>query len=112
MSDPAIEAARRALVSTRGHGNSTVCEIEAAREALKPLRELHRKTRLYELAIEPDCEDRDHDIFEDFDGEWCCQQCTDAREEQEYICAHCSQLDSNSEWPCETAPFIYPEGEL
>jgi len=41
VSDPAIDAAQRALVATRGHGNSTVCEIEAAREALKPMRELH-----------------------------------------------------------------------
>lgn len=41
MSDPAIEAAQRALVATRGHGNSTICEIAAAREALKPIRELH-----------------------------------------------------------------------
>ncbi|AXQ53084.1 hypothetical protein SEA_RANDO14_64 [Mycobacterium phage Rando14] len=41
--DPAIESARRALVSTRGHGKSTICEIEAAREALKPIRKLHQK---------------------------------------------------------------------
>ena len=41
MADPVVEAAQRALVQTRGHGNSTVCEVAAAREALKPIRELH-----------------------------------------------------------------------
>lgn len=42
MSDPVIDAARRALVATRGHGNSTVCELESARQALKPIREKYR----------------------------------------------------------------------
>lgn len=118
--DSAIEAAQRAW-RTASHGRHgdlpssetvTAMLTNAAREALEPLRELHRKTQLYELAIEPDCEDRDHDIFEDSDGEWCCRQCTDARDEEEYICAHCFELDSNSAWPCETARLIYPEGEL
>lgn len=43
MSDPAAAAARRALVTNRGHGNSTACEIDSAREALKPIRELHKQ---------------------------------------------------------------------
>lgn len=43
MTDPAIEAAQRALVATRGHGNSTVCEIAAAREMAKSVQELHRR---------------------------------------------------------------------
>lgn len=42
MSDPAIEAAQRALVATRGHGNPTVCEIAAAREMAKSVQELHK----------------------------------------------------------------------
>lgn len=42
MGDPALEAAERALVATRGHGHSTVCELASAREALKPIRDLHR----------------------------------------------------------------------
>lgn len=41
--DPAVEAVRRAVVSTRGHGNPTVCEIAAAREMAKPIRELVEK---------------------------------------------------------------------
>jgi len=51
MSDPAIEAAERALVATRGHGRSTICEIAAAREALNPLRELHSRNSENECGI-------------------------------------------------------------
>ena len=40
MSDPAIEAAHRA-----GGGWYSAREMEAAREALKPIRELHRVER-------------------------------------------------------------------
>lgn len=45
VTDPAIEAAKRALVTIRGHGNSTLCEVEAAREALKPIREIVQDMR-------------------------------------------------------------------
>lgn len=115
MSDPAIEAAVRSVPD--GTFDPESCDyaataLSAAREALKPIRELHRKSRLYELAIDPTCEDQGHDLFEDGSGEWCCKQCTDASDEQIYVCAACVDMDSNSEWPCATAELIYPSEEL
>lgn len=124
MSDPAIEAAKRSWLKPRGRWAAPYfnpdnrleqCLTDAAREALAPLRELHRRTRLFELAVYPFCEDAGHDIFEDSDGQWCCRQCTDLRaahDGEEYICAHCADLDSNSEWPCATAELIYSSEEL
>lgn len=125
MSDPAIDAAQRAWAERYPIGSASVdllksqakeglgaFVIAAAREALKPIRELHRKSRLYELSVNGTCEEQGHDIFEDGTGEWCCKQCTDASAEQIYVCAACADMDSNSEWPCATAELIYATEEI
>lgn len=85
MSDPAIDAAFRAWGRD---GLPTTTVVNAAREALAPLRELH-----YPVSN--------------------CRCCSDHRP----LCAHCGGLRghpaaSNAHWPCPTARLIYAKEEL
>lgn len=91
MADPAIEAAQRAahIVSHDGRGNEInpwQGRVFAAREALKPIRELHQP-------------------------EWdnCINACCSGKEckNRTRICGHCW-----GEWPCDTAKLIYTTEEL
>lgn len=111
--DPAVEAARRALVTIRGHGNSTLCEIEAAREALKPIRELHRPTDTYLWATTA-CERNGHETTNDTaTGDDVCLTCTSDDGGPQVVCADCFDNDgSNIDWPCSTARLVYSESEL
>ncbi|SDT83690.1 hypothetical protein SAMN04488548_12728 [Gordonia westfalica] len=84
MTDPAVDAAQRAC---EPHGVSHFVgpgryALRGAREALAPLRELHRLDG---------CPERD--------------DCTDP--EHLTLCSGCYQ-----EWPCRTAPLIYSSDEL
>lgn len=120
MTDPAVEAAQQANADVDGYWNTTRDAMEAAaREALKPIRELHRKSPLYNLT--DDCEvcssDDDaireqHDTFESAAGDWCCTAVIVA-----YCCAHCAEVQGYNgedvrEWPCETATYVYSAEEL
>lgn len=83
MSDPAIEAAQRALES---HTGGVLQMADIAREALKPIRELHKP-----LFVEA----------QDATG-------TDAE-----LCDVCrNERGYRVEWPCETAKLIYSAEEL
>lgn len=90
--DPAIEAARRAWQEqagtiSLGDDNYTMrVRTLAAREALKPIRELHwkRTGRAIGFGDMPD---------EDF-------------------CNECSTMGQHISWPCATARLVYPESEL
>lgn len=84
MTDPAVEAAQRAWDKNKVRSFS-VQRIMAAREALAPLRDLHRpfdrRTSIYPIPNDP------HTI----------------------VCRHClGPID----WPCATARLIYREDEL
>ncbi|QDH92344.1 hypothetical protein SEA_SPOOKY_78 [Gordonia phage Spooky] len=81
--DPAIAAAMRAMLTVE---SPTVRDtaIAAAREALAPLRKLHRKRRA--------------------GGETYCAECC-------HIIGDGYELTYQS-WPCATAKLIYPEDEL
>lgn len=85
--DPAVAAAQRAMPqSSRDLGYYPSRDsIRAAREALAPLRELHR----------PVCE---------FSG----RTCTYGTSCPMNVCPTCA--DDN--WPCDTARLIYDEEEL
>lgn len=92
MSDPAVEATRRAW---EAHGwpsarfdtamTITALPIAAAREALAQIRELHKM-------IPPNPGYRD-DVA-------CCSHCLDATGA------------SSAPWPCDTARLAYPSEEL
>lgn len=81
--DPAVEAAQRAAVSDgRLAADYYADEVLAAREALAPLRALHKRGECPDWT---DCTDPDHLNF----------------------CRSCVVL-----FPCPTARLIYPEDEL
>lgn len=87
MTDPAVEAANRAweLISVPGTSLGEVTE-QAAREALAPLRELHKSHSL-------NCINH------------CCAP--DDCEFKSVLCRECDQY-----WPCATARLIYRKDEL
>lgn len=85
MTDPAVEAAQRAWDAGFPGYPRDAGLIAAAREALAPLRELHRpfdrRTSIYPIPNDP------HTV----------------------VCNHClGPID----WPCATARLIYREDEL
>ncbi|BBY78911.1 hypothetical protein H7I53_18135 [Mycolicibacterium pulveris] len=95
MSDPAVEAAQRQLAAQFGHDWSSMKLIvptalrvrtEVAREALKPIRELHKP-------IWGNC------------GHMCCsgEECR----MRTRVCGH-----DYDEWPCDTAKLVYTTEEL
>lgn len=111
MSDPAVEAANRAWM---GHTHPLAQDIaeQGAREALAPIRELHRKI---------------HPIFSWAEGglrfEEPCQECGGragahpcgcwGERDVEYHCRECRDSKGRAlQWPCPTARLIYREDEL
>lgn len=92
--DPAIEAAQRAERASKwwDSGNQTAWDSDyaeaAAREALTPIRDLHKRHRDLE-----------------WDGEWSAPYCQ--------TCAHERWGDLGYQpWPCDTARLIYTTEEL
>ena len=108
MADPAIEAAKRALMSDGPPRNALV---SAAREALKPIRELHKCTTINCVICPLECEQHEDECPDDNPIE---------------VCAHCWQnaecansdygqddpIGSEVLWPCETARLVYSSEEL
>lgn len=106
MSDPAVEAARRAWDRRYPKGRTDF-------EALAPIRARHRKVPLYLTCDYDGHLDRDvcESGFESADGEWLCPECTG--DDVEYACAECRDEDGdNQDWPCATAKRAYPSEEL
>lgn len=113
MSDPAIEAARWAwdAIPERSYKTRTDVMEAAAREALKPVRELHRPQVIDCLA--PNCADEvcDHE-----------DECP--ADHPVTVCAHCWEVVSDDPyygeggitdrvfWPCDTALLVYTTEEL
>lgn len=112
--DPAVEAARRAFDNwrfARPAKSAEVTTVTAAREALAPIRELHRCVPIYVHADE--CEDPEHDDYiETWTGEYVCPECPPVG----WTCAECAEVasyaDDLPEWPCDTARRCYTDEEL
>lgn len=110
MSDPSIAAAQRAE-NDWPYSSTRDAMIESAREALKPIRELHRPVhpvfswsgglRLFDPC--PDCGGKAgvHPC-----GCW-------AEQDTEFRCLTCRDEKGHlAEWPCDTAKFAYTTEEL
>lgn len=87
MSDPAILAAQRAIDGPHGVAaardeHAAPLAVDAAREALAPIRDLHKPSANH-------CDAHANDSA-------CCAECIE-----------CGQL-----WPCDTARLIYTSEEL
>jgi hypothetical protein len=88
MSNPALKAARRAWDSRKLVVNRPAHYMEAAaREALKPVRELHKP--FWENCINACC----------CSGEQC--------KHRSRLCAGCDEY-----WPCATAKLVYAADDL
>ncbi|QGJ87607.1 hypothetical protein SEA_FAITH5X5_53 [Gordonia phage Faith5x5] len=86
--------------------------LNGAREALAPLRNLHRPTYRY-LHATGACIHDEHDTFEVANGDHVCRNCTDDDGGPQKVCAEClDEEGSNIDWPCATARLIYPEDDL
>lgn len=109
MSDPSIEAAQRAEAAGWIHRQHAEA---GAREALKPIRELHRPMATF-LWANASCRN-DHDVTNDTStGDDVCLTCTAADGGPVKVCADCFAEDgSHIDWPCETAKLIYTSEEL
>ncbi|AIM50483.1 hypothetical protein PBI_ZONIA_54 [Mycobacterium phage Zonia] len=81
MNDPAVEAAQRAMRKVHDYPRPNHDLITAAREALKPIRELHRPR--WSNCINACCSGEDCRL-------------------RDRVCEHC-EVD----WPCDTAKLIY-----
>lgn len=86
MTDPALEAATRAMKATTGWHEPNYHLIVAAREAIKPIRELHAPH--WSNCINACCS-----------GEQC--------KHRSRLCGGCDEY-----WPCATARLVYAEEEL
>lgn len=118
MSDPAIEAAQRAWIEIVHNDaafdlNDFECLelVSAAREALKPIRELHRRDTVKVAICQEDCDIHvDADCPTDFDFDVCWECYRFAKDE---IDPYFGEADMQPvAWPCATARLIYASEEL
>lgn len=110
--DPAVEAARQAIGrfpdGTNLYPRSVA--VSAAREALKPVRELHSAVDTY-LYATSHC-DLEHEVTDSDSGD-VCLTCTAADGGPVKTCSECFEEDgSKIDWPCSTARLVYSEAEL
>lgn len=110
--DPAVDAAQRAcephaVSHLIGSGRYALL---GAREALKPIRELHKRVPGLELADECSHVEYDHPShFEDQWGEWICGDSPTG----DWYCNECRADDGSViDWPCPTATLVYSAEEL
>lgn len=116
--DPAIEAAQLAWDETIERGtrgpneNPWLQSIASAREALRPVRELHKPLAI--MCLAPNC-----------GAEVCDHEDECPVDHPVTVCAECWQIvelansyygedgiNGDLLWPCATARLIYPEAEL
>jgi hypothetical protein len=117
MSDPAILPAMRALLSCPGITHREVA-IAAAREALAPLRELHKAFGVYgdDCDHELDTGDDKHRYVEEFG--WTCDYmydiCIECCTTSGYQTEDCATYHDHGPGKpiCATAKLIYPSEEL
>ncbi|MGB3602743.1 MAG: hypothetical protein WBA38_04225 [Gordonia sp. (in: high G+C Gram-positive bacteria)] len=117
--DPAIEAARRTLAAwgePETNTESAATALTAAREALAPIRKLHRKVGIFDSTDYCDDDTSEHESqhhFEAINGEMVC----DHLPPYGWTCAECAEIASGDDddppaWPCDTAKLIYTTEEL
>lgn len=108
MSDPAVEAVKRA--DPDGWLRPAEYAEAAAREALAPIRELHRAINQY---LPCEASEIHGEAFEDATGEWCCPVCTRHDGGPQKVCAECRDEEGlRVDWPSPTDRLIYTTEEL
>lgn len=110
MSDPAVEAAQRAW----SHGKERLVvafAAAAAREALAPLRELHRRLEIAATSCPEECEVHEDECPLDVMVP-ACRECFLVAETADRYFTERTGWDEVARWPCPTARLIYREDEL
>lgn len=76
--------------------------IDRQAQALNAIRELHDNITLNPLATQ-ECEDHDHDVFEDSGGQWVCGSCGPDL----IVCETCRDVDGDClDYPCPTRAIL------
>lgn len=110
MSDPAVEAAQRAWKKNKIH-SFTVQRVNAAREALAPLKELHRRLEIAATSCPEECEVHEDECPLDVMVP-ACRECFLVAETADRYFTERTGWDEVARWPCPTAKLIYREDEL
>jgi len=110
VTDPAVEAARRAGM-TEFPPRSRVLAAAAAREALAPLRELHRRLEIAATSCPEECEVHEDECPLDVMVP-ACRECFRVAETADCYFTERTGWDEVARWPCPTARLIYREDEL
>lgn len=110
MSDPAVEAAQRAWM---GHTHPLAQDIaeQGAREALAPLRELHKRLDIAATSCREECEVHEDECPLDVMVP-ACRECFLLAEKADRYFTERPDWDEVARWPCPTARLIYREDEL
>lgn len=114
MSDPAVEAAQRyaATLPFGFHSQLTGADlIFAAREALAPLRELHRRLEIAATSCPEECEVHEDECPLDVMVP-ACRECFLVAETADRYFTERTGWDEVARWPCPTARLIYRGDEL
>ncbi|MFV8266427.1 hypothetical protein ACNQR9_25760 [Mycolicibacterium peregrinum] len=112
MADPAVEAGNRVFKQFSELANPTQYTVTAAREALKPIRELHKPYEIEGKSCRIDCEEHeDPDDCPDVKFAVCHHCYSLALEANDYYGEE-EGIGSEILWPCETAKLIYTTEEL
>lgn len=119
MSDPAVEAARVAFLEQwpeQGdfefrHSIEGQFGREAAREALKPLRKLHRPSEL--MCLAPNCGAEDCDHEDECPADYPVTVCAECWRIAELVSSYYGEegIDDSLRWPCATARLVYSSEE-
>ncbi|SIC90399.1 Uncharacterised protein [Mycobacteroides abscessus subsp. abscessus] len=107
MSDPAIEAAQRALAEIGTGMSRTFTAEAAAREMAKSVQELHKPFKVYP--------DNEIELRRRRLGRSQLANLRTGKVElpPQIRCGHCYDEDGDPvAWPCETAKRVYPSEEL
>lgn len=114
MSDPAVEAARRAYrPPVHRYDEITWRELEsAAREALKPIRELHKPEVIKVISCPLECEIHEDDCPANADFTVCAECYRFAEDDMGVYFDDGGTEITSVEWPCATARLVYSAEEL
>ena len=110
--DPAVEAAQRATDGRVSHliGPGRYA-LRGAREALAPIRELHRREEIGATSCVEDCEAHEDECPLDVEVA-VCRECFRIAEEADAYFFERTGWQEPVEWPCATARLIYTDDEL
>ena len=111
MSDPAEAAAQRAWDANQLSTWPSQNAVAGAEEALKPIRELHRRVEIDVCTCSEDCEIHEDECPLDAKAP-ICRECWRIAEGASPYFAEDGGWQDFAGWPCDTAKLVYTTEEL